>query len=140
MGGFPLGDLSRWWRNQPSIYTNWKAQAAAEDQTITNWLTNGVTGVDEEAVGIPLEYALSQNYPNPFNPSTRISYSIPQRSHVTLKVFNVLGMEVATLFSGAVDAGKHDVTFDAANFSSGVYFYRLEAGNALITQKMVLMK
>ena len=114
MAGFPLGDLSRWWKNIPSTYSNWKAQAAAEDQTITDWLTNGVTGVEEEAVGLPLDFVLRQNYPNPFNPTTKISYSISQKSHVTLKVFNVLGMEVATLFSGVQDAGKHEATFDAA--------------------------
>lgn len=140
MDGSPLGDLYRWWNAIPTTYSNWKAQATTEDQTITNWLTNGVTGVEEKGVGQPLEFELSQNYPNPFNPSTEISYSVPQKSQVTLKVFNVLGMEVATLFSGIQDAGKHDVTFDAAKFSSGVYFYRLQAGNVSITKKMLLMK
>jgi len=140
MGGFPLGDLSRWWKAFPSIYSDWKAQAATEDQTITDWLTNGVTGVEEDAVGSPLKFELGQNYPNPFNPTTQISYSVPQQSHVTLKVFNVLGMEVATLFSGLQDAGQHAATFDATKFSSGVYFYRLQAGNLSITKKMVFMK
>jgi hypothetical protein len=140
MNGFPLGDLYRWWKNIPSTYTNWKAQSATEDQTITDMLTNGVTGVEEEAVGIPLECELSQNYPNPFNPSTQISYSIPQNSHVTLKVFNVLGMEVATLFSGVQDSGNHEVAFNASQLSSGVYFYRLQAGSVSITKKMVFMK
>jgi len=140
MGGFPLGDLSRWWKAFPSIYSDWKAQAATEDQTITDWLTNGVTGVEEDAVGSPLKFELGQNYPNPFNPTTQISYSVPQQSHVTLKVFNVLGMEVATLFSGIQDAGEHGATFDATKFSSGVYFYRLQAGNLSITKKMVFMK
>ena len=140
MGGFPLGDLYRWWKSFPTTYSGWKDQAAAEDQTITDWLTNGVTAVEENPVGRPQDYALSQNYPNPFNPSTKISYAIPQSGHVTLKVFNVLGMEVATLFSGIQDAGKHEVTFDAAKFSSGVYFYRLQAGSVSITKKMVFMK
>jgi len=140
IGGFPLGDLSRWWKAFPSIYSDWKAQAATEDQTITDWLTNGVTGVEEDAVGSPLKFELGQNYPNPFNPTTQISYSVPQQSHVTLKVFNVLGMEVATLFSGIQDAGEHGATFDATKFSSGVYFYRLQAGNLSITKKMVFMK
>jgi len=141
MGGFPLGDLSRWWNSQPTIYANWKAQSATENQTITNWLTNGIsTGIDDMQTVLPATYELSQNYPNPFNPTTEISYSVPQRSSVSLKVFNVLGMEVATLFSGVQDAGKHVATFDAARFSSGVYFYRLESGSVTITKKMVLMK
>jgi hypothetical protein len=140
MGGFPLGDLYRWWKAFPSIYSDWNAQAATEDQTITDWLTNGVTGVEEDAVGSPLKFELDQNYPNPFNPTTQISYSVPQQSHVTLKVFNVLGMEVATLFSGIQDAGNHGATFDATKFSSGVYFYRLQAGSVSITKKMVFMK
>jgi hypothetical protein len=140
MSGFPLGDLYRWWNNLPATYSGWKAQAGTENQTITNWLTNGVTGVGEQAVGSPLEFELSQNYPNPFNPTTQISYSVPQKSNVTLKVFNVLGMEVATLFSGVQDAGKHAATFDATKFSSGVYFYRLQAGSVSITKKMLFMK
>jgi hypothetical protein len=140
MGGFPLGDLSRWWRNIPSTYTDWRAQQAAEDQTINDWLTNGVTAVGDEANGTPLEYELSQNYPNPFNPSTEISYVVPQKSEVTLKVFNTLGMEVATLHAGVQDAGQHTATFDAAGLSSGIYFYRLQAGSVSITRKMVFMK
>jgi hypothetical protein len=140
MGAFPLGDLYRWWGNQPTMYANWKAQSASEDQTILDWLTNGITGVEGEAVGHPLEFELSQNYPNPFNPTTQISYSVPQKDRVTLKVFNVLGMEVATLFSGIQDAGKHAVTFDATKVSSGVYFYRLQAGSVSITKKMLFMK
>jgi hypothetical protein len=140
MGGFPLGDLYRWWKSFPAIYSDWKAQAAAENQTITNWLTNGVTGVEEEAAGLPLQFELGQNYPNPFNPTTKINYSVPQTGDVTLKIFNVLGMEVATLFSGVQDAGKYVATFDAAKFASGVYFYRLQAGSVSITKQMVFMK
>ena len=140
MGGFPLGDLYRWWNSLPTTYSGWKAQAATEHQNITNMLTNGVTAVDENSVGRPLDYELGQNYPNPFNPSTQISYAVPQSAHVTLKVYNVLGMEVATLFSGVQDAGSHQATFDASRLSSGVYFYRLEAANVSITKKMVFMK
>ncbi len=140
MGSYPLGDLYRWWNNQPTMYANWKAQSASEDQTITNWLTNGITGVAEQNPGRPVEFELSQNYPNPFNPSTQISYTVPQKSQVTLKVFNLLGMEVATLFSGVQEAGKHEVAFNASNFASGVYFYRLQAGSVSITRKMVFVK
>jgi hypothetical protein len=140
MGGFPLGDIYRWWNNVPSYYSNWKAQAGTEDQTIYNILANGITGVEEPAGQAPVEFALSQNYPNPFNPTTQISYSLPRNSQVLLKVFNVLGMEVATLASGFQDAGTHRVTFDASQLASGVYFYRLEAGNISMTNKMMFLK
>ncbi|MGB2870198.1 MAG: T9SS type A sorting domain-containing protein [Bacteroidota bacterium] len=139
MGGFPLGDLYHWWNSQPTIYSGWKAQAATENTTISNLLKNGTTDV-QEAAAPPVEFELSQNYPNPFNPTTQINYSIPQRSSVSLKVFNLLGMEVATLFSGMQEAGPHVAPFDATRFSSGVYFYRLQAGSVSITKKMVFMK
>ena len=137
LGGFPLGDLYHWDRSR---YDLWKAQEAAENAQIEAWLTNGITGVAEERPGVPMIFELSQNYPNPFNPTTQISYSVPQKGQVTLKVFNVLGMEVATLFSGIQDAGKHAATFDATKFSSGVYFYRLQAGSVSITKKMLFVK
>ncbi len=92
------------------------------------------------AVGPPLKFALGQNYPNPFNPSTQINYTVPQKSAVTLKVYNVLGMEVATLVSGIQDAGEHAATFNAASLSSGVYFYRLQAGGLSLTRKMLFVK
>ncbi len=85
-------------------------------------------------------FVLNQNYPNPFNPTTQIDYSISRNSFVTLKVYNVLGQEVATLFSGVETPGNHSVTFDASRFASGVYFYRLKAGNFTSVKKMILMK
>jgi hypothetical protein len=87
----------------------------------------------------PLGYALEQNYPNPFNPSTRIRFSMPGRSHVSISVFNTLGQEVAKLVNGYQDPGYHDVPFDARGLASGVYFYRLEAGSFIETKKLVLL-
>jgi hypothetical protein len=136
MGGLPVGDLFHW---DKARYATWKAQEATENAQITYWLTNGITGVEDEA-GIPLRLELSQNYPNPFNPTTQISYSVARKSDVTLKVFNLLGMEVATLVSGDQDAGEHVATFDATRLSSGVYFYRLQAGSVTLTKKMVFVK
>ncbi len=98
-----------------------------------------VTGVPGDNTQ-PLVYALHQNYPNPFNPSTTISYVLPAKSMVTLKVFNLLGQEVQTLVNSEQSQGTHLVVFDATRFASGVYFYRLEAGDFTKVQKMVLMK
>ncbi len=94
----------------------------------------------EEPSGGPKTFSLSQNYPNPFNPTTQIGYSIPRSSFVTLKVYNVLGQEVATLFSGTERAGNYVALFDARRFASGVYFYELHASSYLSVKKMALIK
>jgi len=94
----------------------------------------------EVNVAAPIEFALQQNYPNPFNPSTLISYSIPQNSFVTLKVYDVLGNEVATLVNQTQSAGKYDVRFDASSLSNGVYMYSIKTDNFSSTKKMILMK
>jgi hypothetical protein len=90
--------------------------------------------------GIPETYSLSQNYPNPFNPSTNIQYSIPKSGHVSLKVYNLLGQEVATLVEGTQNAGTYVATFDASRMSSGIYFYRLMSGGFVEVRKMLLLK
>jgi hypothetical protein len=87
-----------------------------------------------------VEYQLQQNYPNPFNPSTTIRFSLPQRSHVTLKVFDVLGREVATLVNGELNPGEHSVVFDASGLGGGTYFYQLKAESVVRTQCMVFIK
>ena len=89
---------------------------------------------------IPNEYALEQNYPNPFNPSTTIKFHIPELSFVTLKVYDVLGNEIATLVNEEESIGSFDIEFGAAALPSGIYFYRLRAGSFVETKKMVLMK
>ena len=101
-----------------------------------------VTSVEEVAEN-PEEYRLFQNFPNPFNPSTRLSFTLPIGTYVTLKVYNLLGNEVATLVDGRVSAGTHNVTWDVSQESgipSGVYIYRLVAGSFSAVKKMVLMK
>ncbi|HUI30987.1 MAG TPA: T9SS type A sorting domain-containing protein [Candidatus Acidoferrales bacterium] len=85
-------------------------------------------------------FSLNQNYPNPFNPSTVISYQLPVNSQVTLKVYDVLGREVATLVNARQTPGEHSVTFDARNLPSGIYFYRISAGGYTATRKMLLVK
>lgn len=88
----------------------------------------------------PVRYALGQNYPNPFNPSTQIQFALPQSGQVNLEVFNMMGQRVATLVNGSMNAGNHTVTFDAADLASGIYMYRLQAGNTVLTKKMTLVK
>ncbi len=96
--------------------------------------------VEKEDNFAPSQFSLAQNYPNPFNPVTKINFSIPQTEEVTLKVYDLLGNEVATLINGEYSAGNYKVTFDGSNLSSGVYFYTLKAGSISATKKLVLMK
>ncbi|NLT49337.1 MAG: T9SS type A sorting domain-containing protein [Ignavibacteria bacterium] len=93
-----------------------------------------------DAAALPSEYSLEQNYPNPFNPTTTISYQLPMNSMVTLKVYNVLGKIVAELVNENQGAGNYEVTFDASQLSSGIYFYQIQAGEYIAAQKMILMK
>ncbi len=88
----------------------------------------------------PDEFKLNQNYPNPFNPTTQISYSVPEASHVTIEVFNVVGKRVATLINEEKQPGTYDVTFDGSNLASGIYLYRLQAGSYVSTRKLILAK
>jgi hypothetical protein len=98
------------------------------------------SNVIEVDAGLPKVFALEQNYPNPFNPTTVISYQLPVASEVSLKVYDVLGKEVMTLVNGRQAAGAYNYTLNASNLSSGVYFYRLRAGNFVSTKKMMLVK
>jgi len=111
--------------------------------TAPNFTTGTLLLVGEPNAG-PAKFDLSQNYPNPFNPSTKINYSLQQAELVTLRVYNELGQEVATLVNGRQEAGSYSVTFNAGNgtrsLSSGVYFYRLNAGSFVSTKKLILMK
>lgn len=96
------------------------------------------TGVAESS---PVKsYSLGQNFPNPFNPSTKISYYLPEASNVTLKIFNSVGQEIRTLINSRQSAGQYVISFDASVLSSGIYFYRLQAGNFLDVKKMNLIK
>ena len=99
-----------------------------------------VTGVTPSAGNIPDNYRLSQNYPNPFNPSTVISFDLPKSGNVKLSVFDVRGVEVATLVNGQQNAGSYNVEFDGSKLSSGVYYYRLETAGLIETKKMILVK
>ena len=91
-------------------------------------------------VGVAAEYNLAQNFPNPFNPTTNISYNLENDGFVNLTVYDLSGREVATLVNGHLNAGPHEVTFDATGLTSGIYFYKLTAGEYSSMHKMVLMK
>lgn len=98
------------------------------------------TSIEDSESQLPTAIILSQNYPNPFNPSTVIGFELPNQSHVNLTVYNMLGMEIATLISESRKAGSHQVTWNAESVSSGMYIYRLTASGQTLTGKMLLMK
>ncbi len=98
-----------------------------------------VAGITDNS-NLPNSYTLSQNYPNPFNPTTTIKFNLAKSSVVNLTVFNILGQRVAQLANGFMNAGEHSINFNAANFASGVYIYRIEAGDFTANKKMVLLK
>lgn len=105
---------------------------------VTDLIITSNEGIE---LDLPARFELNQNYPNPFNPSTNIQFSLPKTSNVKLEVFNSIGVLVATLIDDQKQAGFHTIRFDASRYSSGMYFYRLIANNAVIsTKKMILIK
>jgi hypothetical protein len=118
------------------------------DCTFPFWFVIGsrITNAEEKENVLPASFALSQNYPNPFNPSTTIKFTIPnvettrQAVSITLKVYDILGREVATLVNGEKSPGTYEVKFNAGNLGSGMYFYQLKTGNFSETKKMLLLK
>lgn len=101
--------------------------------------TNTIVGIENKA-NVVDNFNLYQNYPNPFNPKTIINYYLRKSGYVTLKIYNVLGNEVATLTEGKQNEGSYEAEFDATNFPSGVYFYKLTSDNFTQTRKMLLTK
>ncbi|MDR3611330.1 MAG: T9SS type A sorting domain-containing protein [Ignavibacteriaceae bacterium] len=94
----------------------------------------------KELNALPKYFTLSQNYPNPFNPTTAISYSLPSSSNVKLIIYNTLGQSIKTLESGYKTAGNYSINFNASALPSGIYFYKLEAGQCSQIKKMMLIK
>ena len=101
---------------------------------------NTATSIGNNQTGLPNAYSLSQNYPNPFNPVTKINFAIPRNSFVTLKVYDMLGKEIANLFNGSKEAGYYTVDFSGTDLSTGVYYYRLESEGFVDVKKMILIK
>lgn len=98
------------------------------------------TGGIVSSLDVPTNFALYQNYPNPFNPSTVISYQLAINSHVSIKVYDLLGREIVTLVQEAQHPGTYEIRFDARHLSSGTYFYKLQADNFVVVRKMTIMK
>ncbi|MDL1892406.1 T9SS type A sorting domain-containing protein [Sphingobacteriales bacterium CHB3] len=159
-----FGVTRRWW----SFWVDYTTAIIDEEEWITitdsigmthisaMWYTSSIMGAiingiqygtivhaSEPSVSSPRKFYLAQNYPNPFNPTTTIKYQIPNlksQTHVTLKVFDPLGREVATLVNEERKPGNYEVSWDASGMSSGVYFYRLQTPTLMSTNRMVLMK
>jgi hypothetical protein len=121
-----------------SSSTSYSAFWRATNHLLDNYRITSVPG--RHTSRLPGRHQLQQNYPNPFNPSTTMEFALPHAGYVTLKVFNVLGEEVANLIKGDHAAGTFKATWDASNMPSGVYFYRLNAGEYVQTRKAILMK
>ncbi|MEX0602924.1 MAG: T9SS type A sorting domain-containing protein, partial [Bacteroidota bacterium] len=112
-----------------------------DDIEVTSIVPTSLVGVSDEPVPVPVTFALKQNYPNPFNPSTTISFDLPSAGRATLRVYNLLGQEIATLLDEDRPAGTYAVTFNAGHLPSGIYFYQIVTeGGVRETKKMVLMK
>ncbi len=135
---FPLGDLN-WF---PTKKTEWLAQRDAEYATLETALNSGEPPVNavSRTDQMPTSFNVEQNYPNPFNPVTRIKFTLPNAGNVVVKVYNVLGQEVATLMNEYKPAATYDVPFDASNLPSGTYIYTVKVGNSTIAKKMMLLK
>jgi hypothetical protein len=129
-----------------SLNCNFKCRtnlsAAALDGKVIGdprWSYSGSTGL-ENAPQVPSKYNLSENYPNPFNPSTNFTYELSKAGFVSVKIYDLLGREVATLVNEFKPAGSYPATWNAARFGSGVYFYKMQSGSFTATKKMILMK
>lgn len=134
-------NLSLWCVEQiPTAPDNFAEGSSLTSDHLPVWGTCPTGTTVETAGQFPKVFSLTQNYPNPFNPSTKISYQLPVNSAVRLEVFNMLGQRIATLVNERQNAGHHSATFDASNVSSGVYLYRILAGDFVETRQMVLVK
>jgi hypothetical protein len=127
-----------------SIFRMWYCGGRSEMQAHIGYATSPidtVTGIkDNIQINVSQDFDLAQNYPNPFNPSTTIEFTLPISEFTTLKVYNILGKEVATLVSSKLNQGNHTYTFDGKNLASGIYYYQLVAGEYREVKKMILLR
>jgi len=148
---FEEDDFSPYYHTTDDIISNYNMEYCAEvvksaGATLLKYMfQNSPTGFDENEIEQPASFRLSQNYPNPFNPSTKIKFQIPDQARndnalVTLKVFDILGREIAILVEEERAAGEYEVEFNGTNLPSGIYFYQLKVGSFVKTRSMVLLK
>jgi len=138
----PLSCLRMSFMNNSAVFNSATPLAYGTGWTYLNndSCINGVISVNNITTEIPKYFSLSQNYPNPFNPVTMIKFALPKASFVTLKVYDMLGREVAELVNGQKSAGQYIVDFDASSLTSGIYFYRLESNGFADVKRMVVLK
>ena len=135
-----VGSETLWFFSRSSILVVWESSRSGRSHLFGRVVPSFVGAVDDPMADLQRGFALFQNYPNPFNPSTTIRYTLPRRSHVTLTVFEVLGQKVAELVNGDIDAGYHEIQFNANDLASGVYFYRIQAGSYVETKSLLLIR
>ena len=148
LGGFVIYNDTTW--IYPTEFGNETTTDFMEDKHGNMWICQivrilvynpkGVIGINNIPELIPSEYQLFQNYPNPFNPTTQIKYAISKNSNVILKVYNILGKEISTLINQRQNSGNYQITFDAKDLPSGIYFYKLQVNDFTDIKKMVLIK
>lgn len=132
-----------WWQNTipaNAMHGTWTVRAVFNSTTYEKTFNVGTTGITPVNGEIPASYSLKQNYPNPFNPGTNFKFQIPNSGFVSLKVYDTQGKEVSTLVNEDLKAGVYEYSFDGTGLNSGVYFYRLQAGEYIETRRMVLVK
>lgn len=121
-------------------YSSQFAWIASDSGTVYSTYNGNTIGINSYNSEVPVLYNLFQNYPNPFNPTTKITFALPFKSFITLKVYDLLGREIETLVNTSLNVGKYDVVFNASNLASGVYFYRIESERFSETKKMIVLK
>ncbi len=120
-----------------------KSASAANQHQIGFWYVyqqQTITAVEDDQTTIPTVFKLEQNYPNPFNPSTIIKFGVPEKSNVVINIYDILGSEIVTLVNEEMNAGWYQKSFNANGYSSGIYLFRMEAGNYVNTKKMILLR
>lgn len=138
-GSYNTPPVDHAWRQTFNSSTGDFTSAFSHNASFTDIQWPGATAVEDETIAVE-RYSLEQNYPNPFNPSTTISFTLPENQFVSLRLYNLIGQEIKTMFSGNLEKGNHTVQLIAEGLSSGIYFYKLESKNNLLVRKMTLLK